>query len=306
MTPLISVVIPTHNRAKLLTDAIGSVRTAADNVEIVVVDDGSNDNTAAICAGIPGIVYLRNNHRLGASAARNAGVQFSSGAFVNFLDDDDLLCEGALTKKLARLVASPEAALCYGPILIGDENAVPTADIFPQNFAPDELPEGDIYFQLLQRNLIMVHAALVRKKCIIEAGLLNTTIHRGEDWDLWVRIALNHPVVAIQEPVGIARMHSSNAGRLSGNRRLMHLSTAKLHKSLVRCASEYKLPRFRRRQVRRLFLAGATQDLASDAVSMWKAGNLMRSLDYAFGALQLHPWLGAKALWHRFRNLVLS
>src|SRR5262245_28156346 len=113
---LTSIIIPTHDRPKLLPRAMESARGAGANVEIVVVDDGSTDETSAVCASLPDIVYVRREERRGVGYARAAGLAASSGAYVSFLDDDDARLPGSIDRQTAILEAASEAALVYGQI----------------------------------------------------------------------------------------------------------------------------------------------------------------------------------------------
>src|SRR5216684_5678821 len=94
--PGISVIIPTHSRPKLLPRAIESARAAGTDVEIIVVDDASADDTAAACRELADIKYVRLDRNQGVAGARNVGLLASTGDFIAFLDDDDLRLPGSL------------------------------------------------------------------------------------------------------------------------------------------------------------------------------------------------------------------
>src|SRR5215831_17288461 len=117
--PKLSVVIPTHNRAKLLPRAVESVRQAGTDLEVIVVDNASADDTSQVCARLTDIRYIRLDRNTGEGGARNIGIRESQSDFVAFLDDDDLRLPGSLDKQMEVLVQAPEAALVYGPVLIG-------------------------------------------------------------------------------------------------------------------------------------------------------------------------------------------
>src|SRR5690242_20492188 len=113
--PLVSVVIPCHDHGRFLREAVESVQrqTLVDEVEIIVVDDGSTDDTGAVATFLTGIRYIRQRHR-GLSAARNRGWQASHGPYLVFLDADDRLPPSALEIGLAHARAHPEAAFVSG------------------------------------------------------------------------------------------------------------------------------------------------------------------------------------------------
>ena len=198
---LTSIIIPTHDRPELLQRAVDSARRAGSEIEIVVVDDGSTDQTSAICVSFPDIVYVRLEERGGVGHARAAGIQASSGTYVTFLDDDDVRLPGSIDRQAAVLDASPEAALVYAQIYRGTQNL--TAD--EERLFPQSLPSGDVFWTLLARNFIPSGSVLVRRSAIDSVGSLAPETAPADDWDLWLRITERHAVVAMTEPVAIYR-----------------------------------------------------------------------------------------------------
>src|SRR5687767_6365924 len=97
--PRVSVIIPTHNRPHLLPRAVESARGAAADPEIIIVDDASTDETAEVCRGLSGVRYLRAERNQGVAGARNLGLLVSAGAYVSFLDDDDVRLQGTLDEQ---------------------------------------------------------------------------------------------------------------------------------------------------------------------------------------------------------------
>src|SRR5688572_23533739 len=125
-TVLVSVIITCYNHGNYLSNAINSVTPAASMpVEIVVVDDGSTDHTRLVCSEYPAIIYIYQ-HNQGLSAARNTGIDNSSGKYLVFLDADDWLLENALDINLSHLLKNPEAAFVSGAHikLVEDKNAM--------------------------------------------------------------------------------------------------------------------------------------------------------------------------------------
>ena len=164
MPPSISVVITTHNRSHLLPRAIESAQNAGTDLEVIVVDDCSSDDTPEVCAQIPGIHYVRLRANRGLANARNVGIAESSSEFVTFLDDDDLRLPGSLEKQLRAISADEGIALCYGQALIGDaRRQLPTGEIYPL-----ECPQGDIFWDLLANNFIPVPSVLARKSSLLK------------------------------------------------------------------------------------------------------------------------------------------
>src|SRR5258707_4639971 len=119
--PSASIIIPTHNRPQLLRRAVESARAAGTDVEVVVVDDASVDETAMVCRELAGIEYIRLDRIQGVAGARNVGILGSSSEYIAFLDDDDLRLPGSLDLQTTMLAADPEAGLVCGAMLIADQ-----------------------------------------------------------------------------------------------------------------------------------------------------------------------------------------
>jgi CTP:molybdopterin cytidylyltransferase MocA len=178
--PLVSVIIPSFDSARFLDDAIRSVlaQTYA-GFEIIVVDDGSHDNAAAVVQRYPGVVYLRQANR-GLSAARNAGLRRSRGACVVFLDADDRLMPDALAVGLAELAADPAAAFVSGACRrIEFDGRAAYAD------APWAVPT-DHFLALLRNCYIWAPAAaMFRRVALSWAGPFDESLSESADYDLY-------------------------------------------------------------------------------------------------------------------------
>ncbi|MDQ3280140.1 MAG: glycosyltransferase [Acidobacteriota bacterium] len=207
---LTSIIIPTHDRPELLQRAVASARQAGSNIEIVVVDDGSRDETSAVCASFEAIVYVRLEEARGVGYARKAGIAASSGKYISFLDDDDARLPGSIDRQVALLEASPDAALVYGQIYHATQNLA----VGPQRLFPRACPTGDVFWPLIGSNFIPSCSVVVRRSAIDAAGGIFHEVTPADDWDLWLRIAERHPVAALAEPVAIYRVPTlwSNQG----------------------------------------------------------------------------------------------
>jgi glycosyltransferase involved in cell wall biosynthesis len=183
-SPLVSVVIPCHNHASLLPEAIDSALSQSYGpVEVVVVDDGSTDDTARVAESYSEARLLRQSNQ-GLSAARNTGLRDSRGRYVVFLDADDRLCREALAAGLACFQGHGEPGMAVGRYRIISADGATLAE--PQ---PAALP-GDDYTTLLQCNWIEMHAAVMYRRAALDAvGWFDTRRRACEDYDLYLRMA---------------------------------------------------------------------------------------------------------------------
>jgi glycosyltransferase involved in cell wall biosynthesis len=208
--PAVSVVVATHNQARWLGEAIESVRAQSfRDWELVVVDDGSTDDTAAVAARFaddPRIRYLAEPHRERA-AARNRGIAATTGRLVAFLDADDVWLPEKLARQVAAIAARPDAVLCYTPARYVDEAGRP----LPVR-KPPRAVAGDVFPRLVRANLFILASVLVRRACLLDAGCFDATlaVYGCEDWDLWLRLTRRWPVVVVDEELTHYRRHDGN------------------------------------------------------------------------------------------------
>jgi len=188
--PLVSVVIPVYNAEALISRAIDSVLAQDYSpIEIIVVNDGSTDNTAEMVRRYAGrgvrLIDLPRN--LGASGCRNAGIAAARGPFIAFLDADDEWLPGKLTAQVAAFQATPNCSMsvCDGEWLDPDGSVVGTvlAD------AP-EFDDGEAWRVMLGRSFIHTSCVLTTKALLDKFGGFDTALVVAEDWDLWIRLGL--------------------------------------------------------------------------------------------------------------------
>jgi glycosyltransferase involved in cell wall biosynthesis len=185
---LISVVIPCYNQGHYLEEAVKSAASAAYPVEVIVVDDGSTDDTPAAAARHEGVRYVRQDNR-GLAAARNRGLKEATGDLVIFLDADDRLTTGAIDVGARALAANPGCAMAYGRcVMMGPDGTVwPT----PQQ---RRVLSGH-HAVLLRTNPIWMPAmAIFRRAPLVQAGGFASGFDASADYDLYLRIAAAHPV----------------------------------------------------------------------------------------------------------------
>ena len=207
--PRASIIIATHNRPHLLPRAVKSAQAAGTDIEVIVADDASSPETQAVCQDLPGIKYLRIERNLGLGGARNVGIVASTGEYLAFLDDDDVRLPGSLDTQIALLEKNSQVGLVYGKALIQ------TGDGKQAGEYPQQCHQGDVFWQLVTQNFIPCGAAVFRRSCLSRVGLLNDDIRGIEDWDLWIRIAELHEVLALPSPVFVWRKGEPGSGQLT-------------------------------------------------------------------------------------------
>lgn len=205
---LVSVVIPCHNYGHFLRDAIESVRAQTHpEIELIVVDYDSTDDTDRIVSEYPDATYLRRSTQT-YGAARNEGLAASGGEFVLFLDADDKLVDDAIESSLACLQSQPECAFAYGHFR-------PFDDAGPADYrvggSPGCLNEADPYGWMLRRNSALrgSGAVLYRRDLVAAVGGYADVLVTAEDIDLNMRLARSHPICCNDRVVLDQRVHES-------------------------------------------------------------------------------------------------
>jgi GT2 family glycosyltransferase len=230
---IVSVVIPTYNRRAVVREAVASA-CAQEGVtgEIIVVDDGSSDGSAAALQHEFGtaIRVLRTaNH--GVAAARNLGVAVSGGELLAFLDSDDLWLPDKLAAQVAFFAAHPDAQICQ------------TEEVWIRNgvrvnpCARHRKPRGDIFEPSLRLCLVSPSAVMLRRTLFERVGGFDESLAVCEDYDLWLRILRDTPVWLIDRPLVIKR--GGHADQLS--RRFWGMDRFRVA-ALLRLLSEGNLP----------------------------------------------------------------
>lgn len=186
---LMLVIIPCYNQAHFLDEAIESVLSQSyPHFEIVVVDDGSTDNTAEVAARYPRVHYIRQDNQ-GPSSARNSGLAQSKGEYVVFLDADDRLLPDALKAGLECFEAHPECAFVSGHFryIAGDGSPLATKK--------QTCPDRDHYLEMLRGNYLGMHGTYMYRRDVLESvGGFDTSLRFCEDSDLHLRIGRKFPV----------------------------------------------------------------------------------------------------------------
>jgi len=200
MSPIVSVIIPTFNRWPLVGEAIESVLVQSyQNFELIVVDDGSNDNTRPALAQFGARVRLYSQPRAGVSAARNFGVGQARGRFLAFLDSDDLWRAEKLEVQTAYMEKHREIQVCQTEeIWVRGGMRINPRTIHRK-------PHGDIFYRSLERCLVSPSAVMMTRMLFDRVGGFDESLPVCEDYDLWLRIAVDHFVSLIPQALVVKR-----------------------------------------------------------------------------------------------------
>lgn len=213
--PKVSVIIPTYQRAHVVSQAIESVlaQTYRD-YEIIVVIDGSTDNTEEVLARFGDKITVICQKNKGLAGARNTGIRASQGQYIAFLDDDDLWVSNKLEKQLAYFETNPTIGLVYSDGFFFNEKGV-LPDKWTSVYPPPQIWH---FLTLFERNVILVSTVVVRRECLDKVGLFDETLRSCEDYDLWLRIIEKFSIYFLNEPLGFYRQSPNS---LQSNREYM-------------------------------------------------------------------------------------
>ena len=218
--PLVSVIIPCYNHGRFLAEAIESVvQQTYPNVEIIVVDDGSTDSTAEVAGGYPQVKYVYKKNG-GLSAARNTGIEKSKGDYIVFLDADDWLYKDAIETNIHYFQTQKELALVSGAY---DRYFAEKKDTQEEV----KIISEDPYWHLLHGNFIGVPAAVMYARRVFNKFLFDVNLKACEDYDMYLNIFRNYPVIHHTHKIAVYRTHTSN---MSSNISLMLRSALKVLK----------------------------------------------------------------------------
>ncbi len=196
----VSVIIPTHNRWPMVGEAIESViKQSYKDFEVIVVDDGSDDESLKGMEKFGSSLSVLVQSRRGVAAARNFGVRHSRGAYLSFLDSDDLWQRHKLERQVAFMKANPEVQICQ------------TEEVWIRNGVKvnpkkrHQKPSGDIFRASLELCLVSPSSVMMKRELYERMDGFDESFEVCEDYDLWLRIAVDTPVSLIPEPLVVKR-----------------------------------------------------------------------------------------------------
>jgi glycosyltransferase involved in cell wall biosynthesis len=208
--------MPVFNYASYVGASITSVlNSTEENLELIVVDDGSTDDSRAIIKAAAArderVKPIFNEKNLGISASRNAALKIAEGTFIAFCDADDLWLPRKLESQLELLLQAPDADIAYGNSKIINDAGAETGALFSERFPVPGSGNGNLFPTLCVRNFINTQTVLLRRSVLRPEDLFDVNIQYGEDWLFWTRLARRCEFAYSPEPLGFYRVHEKNS-----------------------------------------------------------------------------------------------
>lgn len=203
--PLVSVIIPTYKSAPFIEDCVASIRrNTYPEIEIVIVDDGSPDNTLDIIKGLDTEITLVEQANAGRGSARNNGVNHAGGEFIAFLDHDDLLEETSIEDRVQYLSAHPEKGWVFTDAM--EYTRERELGLYLDQFPWLDLRQDQL-IQLLRGIYPLTSTIMVRSSLLEKIGGFNTSINYGDDIELFMRLLLVSEAGMIKKPLSRRLIH---------------------------------------------------------------------------------------------------
>ena len=227
----LSVIIPSYNRAVFLREAIESVLSQTYPVfEIIVVDDGSTDETKEVCASYPTVQYIYQNNQ-GVAAARNTGIYASKGEYLLFLDSDDCLLPKAVEIGLNCINAHPEVGFVFGSYIFQSIN--PDGSYTTEEIYENQLEVATYATILAAENKIQCACVIFRRVAVESVGEFDSTLVPMEDINFFLRVAQKYPIYFHNQIVSEYRYHGSNLSAKSAAMLIIAMHSHSLQSSYV-------------------------------------------------------------------------
>ncbi|MCY7315976.1 MAG: glycosyltransferase family 2 protein [Rubrivivax sp.] len=288
----VSVVIPTFNGSKYIAETLRAVLAQThEAVEIIVVDDGSTDDTLAVVTAVAPQAHRLQQQNAGVSAARNRGLAAARGRYACFLDQDDIWHAEHLTRQILWMDRNPDCGALVCPLIHWhpqDGVYVEPATFLqrPPTLTADPAFSGWVYHQFLKDCWALTSATMLRVDAVRAVGGFDATLRYSEDWDLWLRLSQQVPFALLNWPPVLYRHHpvqGSRALRRHDYRTELLLRYARAHG--LASADGRAMPR----------------DVFAQTVANYGA-------EFGYHHLQLgHRWTGVHALamawWRRPRHI---
>ena len=300
LAPHISVVVPCYNAARYIEATLQSIFAQQGvGLDVIVVDDGSSDESAARVGRLFPKVRLIQQANAGVAAARNVGIRAAKADWVAFCDADDVWLPDKLAAQWKALQAEPAAQLAYAAWHVWhSQGDVPTPDLLAELQAVKGGEErwrgasGWIYPELLVDCVVWTSTVLARRSLLLDLGGFDESLRVGEDYDLWLRASRHTPILRVPRPLALYRMHGDNTTQQAPR---ANYKGEVLQRALSRWG--YTAPDGRRAD-RRVVAAGLARSWSDYAGAMLAADNVREARAAALQAVRMHPgrWLGWQVL----------
>jgi glycosyltransferase involved in cell wall biosynthesis len=289
---LVSIIIPCFRQAQFLGEAIESVLAQSyPHFEIIVVDDGSPDDTGQVAKRYPSVRYVRQDNQ-GLGAARNSGIQASSGTYLVFLDADDRLLPNHLRANLKAFEEHRDAGFVCGDYQwFGAEDTWHTHDCRP---SPDH------YATLLRRNFIgPPHVVMFKRQVIQELGAFRLDVSMCEDQEIFLRVARTYPIYCHHEIIADYRRHGAQSSQkydimLKNSHKVLRMQRDYVERNAVYREALESGMLFRQR----LYERGLIEQILSEIEKC----NWQRAAQALSVLVRSHPRGLVNALWNKLRK----
>jgi glycosyltransferase involved in cell wall biosynthesis len=208
MQPLVSIIIPTYNSEKYIREALESaLNQTYRNIEIIVVDDGSTDNTKEVLKHYLDRIQYIYKKNAGPASARNVGIKHAKGEYIAFLDSDDMWLPEKIELQLGVFVKDQRIGL----VSCNDYEIDEKGQILGESKHIHYPSQKALFNALLVQNVVSGGSnAIIKKECFDKVGLFDEHLHGTEDWDMWLRIAQRYDVIFVERPLVTSRVRNNS------------------------------------------------------------------------------------------------
>ncbi len=272
---LVSIIMPVYNGERFIGEALDSILMQSyKNFELIVINDGSTDNTLEILqqykTRFDERLLIINQPNQGQVVAKNKGLNLARGDFISFLDSDDRWHPRKLESQIDLLLKNPSVGLCYTEAVLIDErgNQIGYRTVNPSYI-------GKCFNKLIMGNCITASSVLLKRECIDKVGSFDTSLTACENWDLWLRISRISELKYIKKPLTYYRIHQEH----------MSKDLDKMRNARLQVLSKYKnvLPK----DVYKAALFKVYSHFAGSY--LWNL-QLVKARQDAYRALKIKPW----------------
>lgn len=224
MEPLVTVIIPAYNHEKYIEECLESViNQTYPNLEIIVINDGSKDNTDSIIRRFVAlksrnITYLSKENE-GLCKTLNIGLEMTHGKYVSFIASDDAWLPSRIEEGVLFLESNRNIGMVFSDAFFtnfNEKSALKYSEYKPKikKLFKNSIQNSNIYEAMLVENIVLALTVLIRKECIDNVGIFDESLE-FEDYDMWLRVTSKYPIAYIDKPLAFYRIHDSNISNSS-------------------------------------------------------------------------------------------